>query len=65
MQIILYKLFFAIKDNIMQLLIFDRLYSIKHIIIIIYTFLKNMKYLKLYIRILKKLLLSKSKGLLS
>jgi hypothetical protein len=59
------ELFFAIQDANIRSQILESLYLINHVITIIYTFLKDTKYLEPCIIILKKILLSKSKGSLS
>jgi Protein of unknown function (DUF3723) len=59
------ELFPAIQDDNIRSQILERLCSIKYVIITIYTFLEDTKYLEPCTRILKKLLPSKSKGSLS
>jgi hypothetical protein len=65
MRIISRELFPAIRDDDIRTQLFERLCTIKHVIISIYTFLEDTKYLEPCLRILKKILPSKSKGSLS
>ncbi len=55
----------AVIANNQQLRIFDRICSIEYIILFIYTFLEDTKYLEPPIRILKELLPGKYKGFIS
>ena len=59
------ELFPAIRGDNIRTQIFERLCTIKHVIISIHTFLEDTKYLEPCSRILKKLLPSKCKGSLS
>ena len=59
------ELFPAIRDGDIRAQIFDRLCSMKQIIISIYTFLENTKYLELCAKILKRLLPDKYKNSIS
>jgi len=61
MQMLINNIFFIIKMNNQQSAIFNRICLIKYIISSIHFVVKIMKYLESDIRILKKLLLNKSK----
>jgi len=55
----------AVTADDQRLRIFDRVYSIEHVIPSIYTFLEDTKYLEPPVRILKELLPGKCKGSMS
>lgn len=65
MQMLVNNIFLVIKTNDQRLAIFDYICLIKYVILSIYFVVKNTKYLKLNVKILKKLLLNKSKNLIS
>ncbi|KAH8792221.1 hypothetical protein F5882DRAFT_290887, partial [Hyaloscypha sp. PMI_1271] len=65
MRMLSRELFPAIQDDNIRSQILERICSIKYVIITIYTFLEDTKYLEPCTRILKKVLPGKSKGSLS